>query len=374
MHYSIHDLVRLAKRENNSKRTYLYVNPLQGKHIPTAPEDTLEMCHELAEIVNNTYPTDSLFVIGFAETATGIAAAISSYLNNIDCYQNTTREIKEGEKYLYFTESHSHATDQMLLSEGLKEYLEKIDRVLFIDDEVTTGSTICKLIKTIKENYHVPDIEFSIVSILNSMTQSRKDTLKHEGIDCLYLLEMPFEYRKDSIMAIPYEDYRHTISFTCNEVNCKKLCFFSTINIRTVHQFEEYEKENEKFADLIQQELKNSHYHEILILGTEEFMYPALYVGSLLKKKGFADDVKMHATTRSPILAFGGDYPLFHRYQVRSMYDINRTTYIYNLKKYDKVIIITDAQSFSDENKDLISALIDLGNEDITLAQWKYLQ
>ena len=55
-----------------------------------------------------------LFVIGFAETATGIAAGVCHYLDNVVYYQNTTREQADNEEYLYFTESHSHATDQML--------------------------------------------------------------------------------------------------------------------------------------------------------------------------------------------------------------------------------------------------------------------
>ena len=37
MKYVESDLVRIAKRENNTKRNYLVVNPLQGKHIPVQP-------------------------------------------------------------------------------------------------------------------------------------------------------------------------------------------------------------------------------------------------------------------------------------------------------------------------------------------------
>ena len=32
--YVENDLVRIAKRENNIRRKYLVVNPLQGKHVP----------------------------------------------------------------------------------------------------------------------------------------------------------------------------------------------------------------------------------------------------------------------------------------------------------------------------------------------------
>ena len=74
MQYSVDNLVRLAKRANNTIRPYLYVNPLQGKHIPTRPDDVMSMCRELAQTVNTAYPDERLYVIGFAETATGIAA------------------------------------------------------------------------------------------------------------------------------------------------------------------------------------------------------------------------------------------------------------------------------------------------------------
>ena len=92
---TIDDLVRLAKRDNNSIRPYLYVNPKQGKHIPSDPRETLRICEALANKVNTAYPNDRLYVIGFAETATGVASAISYYLKNIKYYQNTTREYKE---------------------------------------------------------------------------------------------------------------------------------------------------------------------------------------------------------------------------------------------------------------------------------------
>ncbi len=37
--YKEEDLVRIAKRENNTKRKYLVVNRLQGKHIPVSPKN-----------------------------------------------------------------------------------------------------------------------------------------------------------------------------------------------------------------------------------------------------------------------------------------------------------------------------------------------
>ena len=35
--YTAADTLRIAKRYNNPKRSYLLVNPLQAKHIPVSP-------------------------------------------------------------------------------------------------------------------------------------------------------------------------------------------------------------------------------------------------------------------------------------------------------------------------------------------------
>lgn len=372
MQYSIEDLVRLAKRDNNTIRPYLYVNPLQGKHIPTKPEDAMGMCHALAEIVNAAYPDEKLYVIGFAETATGIASAVSHYLRKAEYYQNTTREYREDEEYLFFTESHSHATDQTLRAAGVEECIRKVDRIVFIDDEVTTGSTICKLINVLKNKYGIPDLKCSIVSILNSVPKDRMEVLRKSGIDFLYLSELPFEYKKDSIMDVEYDKNRDIAIDSDSIEAVSEIEFFSDINARNVIRFKIYDDENKRFAEFVENALSINKYRDVLILGTEEFMYPAFCLGQLLVKNGRAGEVRIHATTRSPIIASGKkNYPLFSRYCLKSLYDDLRATYVYNLRKYEKVIIVTDALSRKGGVSDLIYALKSVGNKDIMLSRWR---
>lgn len=375
MQYSVDDLVRLAKRDNNNIRPYLYVNPIQGKHIPTNPEDTMMMCRTLANMVKEAYPSDRLFVIGFAETATGIAAGVCHYLDNVVFYQNTTREHIDDEEYLYFTESHSHATDQMLRTNGLLDCLEKVDRIVFIDDEVTTGNTICKLADILKERYGTKEIKFSIVSILNSMANLRVNQLEDEGIECLFISDLPFEYKKDSIMNISYEEDRDTLCKSDKNLDLDVECveFDTKINTRKAVVFSDYEKETERYAGEIENNIGYERYSDILVLGTEECMYPALRLGEILKRDGAAEVVKIHATTRSPIIASGAeDYPLSHRYQIRSVYDKTRDTYVYNLRKYDTVIIVTDTVDIAEGMSDLLTALSSVGNQNILVSRWHY--
>ena len=373
MQYSIDDLVRLAKRDNNNIRPYLYVNPIQGKHIPTDPEDTMMMCRTLANMVKAAYPSDRLFVIGFAETATGIAAGVCHYLDNVVYYQNTTREQADNEEYLYFTESHSHATDQMLRTNSIDHCFENVDRIIFIDDEVTTGNTICKLVDRLEDKCGISKIKYSIASILNSMTNFRVNQLEDKGIECLFISDLPFEYKKNSIMDISYEKDRDTLCKADEMENVDCVEFDTKANVRSTIFFYEYESEINRFVSKIEKIIGYEHYGRLLVLGTEECMYPAIRLGEILKKDGVAEAVKVHATTRSPIIASCEDgYPLNHRYQIRSVYDKERDTYVYNLKKYDKVIVVTDTGIVVEGMNDLLVALRSVGNKNILVSRWSY--
>lgn len=373
MQFSVDDLVRLARRDNNQIRPYLYVNPKQGKHIPANPTDILGMCRELANEVNNAYPNERLFVIGFAETATGIASAVSKYLININYYQNTTREHSSCEESLIFTESHSHAKEQMLRTFGIENAITMIDRIVFIDDEVTTGNTICKLIDMIKCNYDAGKIQFTIVSILNSMTSERISELAKRGIDCIFLARIPFEYKKDEIWNVPVEqDCNHALR-NHHATIADEMIYECGLDPRSAIPFSDYQRENDAFAKLVCEELKDCHYGKFLILGTEEFMYATICVGALLEDFGVADTVMVHSTTRSPIIAFDSpSYPLKRRYQIRSFYDPDRITYIYNLEKYDAVLILTDATEYELGLSDLLDALSEAGNKNVYLGRWVY--
>jgi adenine/guanine phosphoribosyltransferase-like PRPP-binding protein len=168
--YTADDLIRVAKRENNQKRSFLYVDPYQGKHIPVSPSEALDVSGCLAERVSETFHGERLLVIGFAETATAIGAMLAYSLESVTAFMTTTRENVPDTDYLYFTESHSHATEQRLALRGLREQLIGADRVVFAEDEVTTGSTIRKLINALREHFPELPLRFGIASRLNSMS------------------------------------------------------------------------------------------------------------------------------------------------------------------------------------------------------------
>ena len=78
--YTEQGVVRIARRENNNKRKYLVVNRLQGKHVPVKPGEALSMFGALADTLKGKYEAEKLLVVGFAETATAIGAAVAAEL------------------------------------------------------------------------------------------------------------------------------------------------------------------------------------------------------------------------------------------------------------------------------------------------------
>ncbi|WP_155829677.1 phosphoribosyltransferase domain-containing protein [Butyrivibrio sp. AC2005] len=368
--YKVEDLVRIAKREKNKKRSYLFVNPLQGKHIPANPIEVDQLCATLAEKIDVDYGSRRKFVIGFAETATGIAAATCSHMENVIAYEHTTREYNEKHEYIYFTESHSHAKEQLLDRRGLGQALQKAEIIILIDDEITTGNTVCKLIYQINKEFGFSG-SFVIASFVNSMTNDRIKELEAQGIECRYVIRIPHEYKSELAESVgeeentdvcfDREDYVESVSLT-------KIKF----NPREAVSWDEYFKNLNSVAEQIAYSINIKSLSTVGVIGTEEFMYLTILLGEKLKNRGVLD-VRVHSTTRSPIVPSCQDgYPLNARYKLHSLYDSKRVTYIYNLIHYDKVLIVTDGNDNNDGLLDLFSAVKSVGNKSITIYRCEY--
>lgn len=369
--FNIDDLIKVAKRENNTKRSYLYVNPIQGKHIPVSPSLALELFSQMAAIVEERFEGETLLVIGFAETATAIGSAIAYNAENVAFYMNTTRESIPATEYLFFTESHSHATEQRLVKTGLEKLLPKIDRIVFAEDEVTTGNTIEKLIDAIMSNYACDHCKFGIISILNSMPEERIRELRKKQVECGFIHKVPVRYRIHEIENHAYKPLRTELSFAC-ETNYRELFVDNYWNSRVVCETDSLRSAVRGFVETAFSKLDIKGKENILILGTEEFMFPAMLLGSYIEREGHGVRVRFHATTRSPIeISDDKDYPLNRRAPLYSLYEKNRRTFIYNLCSYDYVIIATDAMPIQSQGiNSLIGALDEAGNKEIAVVQW----
>ena len=151
--YTEADVLLLAKRWQNSKRSYLLVNPLQAKHCPSDPGQALAMMRSLGRQVAEHYPQARL-VIGFAETATAIGATLASCLGPDCWYIQTTREnVLGGQNWVDFQEEHSHAVEQKLCGDRLAEAIEHSPQLVFVDDEFSTGQTLLNMVNQLRLQY-----------------------------------------------------------------------------------------------------------------------------------------------------------------------------------------------------------------------------
>ena len=363
MTYTAEKILRVAKRFNNARRNYLLVNPLQGKHLPTKPSAALDMMNALGKILAEKFPSARL-VIGFAETATAIGAVVAKNLSDKCFYLQTTRENFAGE-FVEFLEEHSHAPEQKLFAENFSARLNRTAEVVFVDDELSTGKTLLNIIRQLKKFFPaLAEKKICAASIINRLSEENLAAFAEEKISCAYLLKLDetFDAEKFSVTEAA-EVFPSKKIFSPLRIN------FS-LDARRGVVIGEYFSRCEKIGRLISETFKREKISgEVLVLGTEEFMLPAIIVGRKLEENF---SVVTHSTTRSPIgICRAENYPIREGFKLRSFYDSTRTTYIYNLKKYSAAVIVSDAENFSAGLEDLIAALKIHGVDKIFFAEVK---
>ena len=361
--YSEHDLMRLAKRVNNPKRSYLLVNPLQGKHIPVIPDEAITMTRALGETIKANSPGIPV-VIGFAETATAIGAAIASEYGKQCFYIHTTREPdKNVQRWIYFSEEHSHATEQKLCADGLEERIKCSDYVLLVDDEISTGKTILNTVSAIRDACPAANQkEFVVASIINRVDESHLPEFTKQKISFVYLLHLDVENYEETVKNLIVQEAKLPQVGLSDEAT-KEIVHLSTalpVPRRGV-LMDQYTAACKRASSEILERIACCKGDRILVLGTEEFMYPALLLAQELNKTGRPKSVKFHATTRSPIgICDEKNYPITNGIRIRSIYSEERITYLYDLDTYDKVIVFTDAQEASPKAiRDLTQGLLE---------------
>ncbi len=363
--YTEKDLVAVAKRENNTKRKYLVVNKLQGKHIPVEPRKSLAMFSELAQQVKQAYADEKILLVGFAETATAIGSTVASETGAR--YIQTTRENIPNAEYLFFSEQHSHATEQKLVKNDIDAVIHNIDRIVFVEDEVTTGNTILNIINIIEKTY-TAKIKFSVAALINGMDDASAAVYAEREITVHYLVKTRnSEYDE---IADKYEINGTYVSADTNksDISAETITVTGYVNARRLTDGNTYKQACETLYQQIKGKLDNCS--NLLVLGTEETMYPAMYVGARLADDGY--NVKNHATTRSPIAVSNDDgYPLHTRYTLKSLYDEERTTFIYNIEKYDAVLLVTDADNASNNALNTLLNAVSAGdNSRVYIIKW----
>lgn len=162
---------------------------------------------------NENFKNKRVLVIGFAETATALGMSVAASIKNCD-YQSTTREnfstisykehktdtskTVEINKRFSFEEEHSHATTHNLYNAYLNRAgdivcnkdinFQKYSEIILVDDEISTGKTICNIIKELCKETKVKN--YSVLSIMDWRNEECKEMSKQleneENIEIKY--------------------------------------------------------------------------------------------------------------------------------------------------------------------------------------------
>ncbi len=369
--YRVDQLLKLAKRHHNTKRTYLLVDPLQGKHMPVSPTASLTMMRTLgcglAEAASNID-----LVIGFAETATAIGAVVASAFSAECRYIHTTREkAAVTGQMIDFQEEHSHATEQLLCTEQLGAWIQNAHAIAFVDDELSTGKTLLNMIEKLRAQF--PEIngkEIWAVSIVNRLTDERLDLLASHGIRCYALLKLPMSDLTEQVARYSISEAEKPIAVASGRVPIALTpCTGDLRKGSAIGQY--FAQCNHLIREVYHSICDAIHGKRVSVIGTEEWMLPGLLLGEYIEKQGIAASVCYHATTRSPIgICKDGEYPIKSGVMLHSFYEAERTTFLYNLQESDVVLILTDSadeEATIQAYADLCSAYANLGCADVIL-------
>lgn len=193
----LNELLDFASREN-PKRGFLFVSKVLGKHIPVKPSQMRAAYDTLVEKLNGD---TSSFVVGMAETATGLGAGFADSLANKQnqpvYYQHTTRYKSDLPIWLTLDEAHSHAVDHILYQpeKVLLDSITNCQRLILVDDEISTGRTL-KLLgeKLLPKMKQVKEVV--IVSLVNWLSLEHRAQFDAWDLPVTYasLLDGKFDY------------------------------------------------------------------------------------------------------------------------------------------------------------------------------------
>lgn len=375
--FDISDLVVMASRANNPKRNFLFVSKVLGKHLEVKGdicratgfllasrlygknEDTESYVNLIkGEKTNikdrflNYYKTEeSILVIGFAETATGLGMSVASAIEN-SYYLTTTREsILDLKSILRFEEEHSHATTHKCFLKDINR-LKSADRIILVDDEITTGKSMLNIIKELKLITNAT--KFTILSILDWRNEKYRefyDTFEKEEnikIELLSLISGSIEVTDTSDFV---DNGGTEIKEKIEPINLNKI---ERVEYDSEYGIKSYIKNSGRFGvdfkDIIELENKAKEVakaieekigksEKTLVLGHGENIYIPSRVSAYL-----SGDVMFKSTTRSPIYCKNiKEYPINEKhsfnFQGIKYHFYNKS---YCEKNYERVILLDE--------------------------------
>ncbi|MGN0649927.1 MAG: phosphoribosyltransferase domain-containing protein [Oscillospiraceae bacterium] len=338
----------LAKRENNPNRDFIIINTLQAKHYPAKPSAAHEYMRRLGGRFGDNLRGRRTVVVAFSETATAVGTAVSEFFADCTLICTTREEYPYiTQNCLEFEESHSHAKKHLLSLFRLNE-IKSAEQIVIVDDEFTTGKTAVSL-KNKLQPLVSSGCEFFAAAFIAS--EETRRNFSENGIALVTLSDHTVINRTIPDNFIPD---RELSARSYDRVFTGAACAEIRAGVCAEEYIAECRAQCTRFADELLPLIKSGD--SIEIIGTEEFCYPPIILGEMLEKSGA--DVEVHSVTRSPMLPCdkSSDYPIFSRARLISLYDDERTVYLYNTKPCAVSIIFTDARCPSQQAMERLCA------------------
>lgn len=363
-------LFEIGRRDNNTKRSFLFVSKLLGKHLPVRPEVVRASGYLLSSlkydfdntdylscIKHNTIPSyenhaidTDILVIGFCETATALGMSVAMSIEG-STFIATTREPLYGLKQLVtFEESHSHASTHYLYSDNI--HLSTFRKLILVDDEITTGNSLLHLIEAM---LNISDIkEITILTLLDWRSDEQRN--KFETFSRQHNITLLVHALVCGTITEEDNSVYHNVNIckTEGEMRTTRLGLFPTKVIETPDgKRYRYLTDTGRFgmshaqlhliesrARLAAQTISNSlgSSKRLLVLGHGENIYIPSRVAAQLSELGY--DVLFKTTSRTPIFC---DEELFK--DVSAFNDKGANYHFYNKQEaesFDRVILLSE--------------------------------
>jgi hypothetical protein len=325
----LHRLLGFASRYN-SKRKFLLVSKVLGKHYPVAPRLMSWSYRALArQILGLGLSSPSLW-IGMAETATGLGYGVyeKAWRGHQDSsvFLQTSRYHLAGCPKLSFEEAHSHAPDFFLYcptAPALQKLFDTACTLVLIDDEISTGATFLRLIQAYR-NVNPGLRQAIIASLVNFADPNARRKVEEEAgipIRWAFLRQGALHFEEKTLKPAPIGDVN-----VIGSGNCKKaLSWPGRLGLTAPIRFQS------GLLASLQTLWKNpKDLRPLLVLGTGECNAPAYLLGSKLEQAGHC--VHVQSTTRSPIYQ-DGIIASMHRFKDNYGEDIDN--FLYNMEPTD---------------------------------------
>ena len=320
----------------NPKRAHLIVSRVLAKHVPVSGSIAVDAARSLADEVRHAWGgpmPENVLVLGFAETACGLAGLVADALPGSVLTQ-TTRDVSDAPGiWLQSEELHSHAPSHFLLR-GVHDALLAGPDVVLVDDELSTGETAWRVISQI--NGVFPNRRYVIACLIDARPDSDRERLRRRsemaGVDVRVasLLDVRLSFAEDApakvarFLAEPSMRADQARSLSPQRVRPLPLSPALVPDARSGAGFADRVRAVEFLDRQLATLPSEQEGAKTLVIGVEEGIYPAVRVAVAL-------GADVQSTTRSPAVVIDRpDYPLRSGVTFPSEYSRDVPAFLYN--------------------------------------------